>query len=263
MTLRTAVLLAVLAASPAARAGSLWPLGGADARLIEAGWRRDAKTGAWSAEVELRLVNRDLTRSFHRPVLVEFVDAAGRGMVWKTFVSLAPGTAQHRRINAPGRLDCPGPPALCPALSVRVELKRGDSRAALQPIGPQELADPDAPPVGRPLYVAAVEDGAVLRLLDGRRVRPLGVHSAPGAPSAAAAAWARGLVMDGPVTLAYDGLPRDKSGRWQAYVALDDGRDLGAELMRRSLAVLDAQSVFARKGSYQSITPEARRQPEP
>ncbi|HTA16497.1 MAG TPA: hypothetical protein VK786_01975, partial [bacterium] len=221
--------------------------------MIQAGWRRDSKTGTWSAEVELRLVNRDLRAPFHHPVRVEFIDASGHVWVWKTFVTLAPGTAQHRRISAPGRLDCAGPPGLCPDLKVRVDLRKGDRLDGVQSIPRVALEDQDAPPAGLPLYVAALEDGAVLRLLDGRRVRPLGVRFPSGADSMAATAWTRGQVMDAPVLLAYDGLPPDKAGRWLAYVQLPNGHDLGAELIRRSLAVVDSRGDFSREGLYRSL----------
>ncbi|HTB21383.1 MAG TPA: hypothetical protein VK914_01615 [bacterium] len=235
-------------------AAPLWPLGKADARLIQGGWRRDSKTGFWSAEVELRLVNRDLRAPFHHQVRVEFIDSAGRAWVWKTFVALAPGTAQHRRISAPGRLACPGPPGACPGLKVRVDLAKGDISDGVQEIPNQALEDPDAPPAGLPLYVAAVEDGAVLRLLDGRRVRPLGLRFPPGPVAVSAAAWTRAEVMDGPVVLAYDGLPPDRTGLWLAYVSLPDGRDLGAELLKRSLADLDARAAFSREGAYAALS---------
>jgi hypothetical protein len=244
---------ALLFAPRHARAGALWPLDKADARLIQAGWRRDPKTGTWSAEVELRLVNRDTREPFHHPVRVEFIDAAGHAWVWKTFVTLAPGTAQHRRISAPGRLDCAGPPELCQDLKVRVDLRKGDRQDGVQSIPRVALEDQDAPPAGFPLYVAALEDGAVLRLLDGRRVRPLGVRFLSGADSMEATAWTRGQVMDAPVVLAYDGLPPDKAGRWLAYVQLPNGRDLGAELLKRSLAVVDKRSAFSREGLYRSL----------
>jgi endonuclease YncB( thermonuclease family) len=253
------LFLGLLLWAPAApvRAGALWPLGRADARLIQAGWRRDPKTGDWSAEVELRLVNRDLRRVFHSPVRVEFVDAGGRAWVWKTFVTLAPGTAQHRSIEAPRRLNFSGPLAECPALGVRVDLKTGEGAVGLQMIPRTALDDPEAPPAGSPLYVAAVEDGAVLRLIDGRRVRPLGVRCAKGSQSAEAAAWTRGQVMDAPVSLAYDGFPKDMAGRWFAYVTLPDGRDLGAELLKRSLAALDGQAAFSRLEAYRSLASKA------
>jgi len=245
--------------TPAPRAGALWDLGRADARLLSAGWRRDPRTGAWSAEVELRLVNRDLHQAFHRPVVIEFVDAAGHGWVWKSFVTLAAGTAQNRSISAPHRLDCAGLLPVCPGLRVRVALKKGEPAAVLADIPRLALAADEAPPTGRPLWVAAVEDGPVLRLLDGKgsRVRPLGLLALP-AGSAAAAAWTRAQVMDGPVQLSYDALPPDKAGRWQAYVSLPDGRDLGQELLRRDLVVLDPQAEFVRRAAYQALTPTAR-----
>jgi hypothetical protein len=232
--------------SAPAQAETLWTLGKADARLIEGGWKRDAKTGGWTAEVELRLVNRDLAQPFHRQVRVEFSDASGRVWLWKTFVSLPPGTAQHRRISAP-RTECPGPPYSCPALYVKVDVRKEDPGERLA-IPRMPLDDPDAPPAGRPLYVAAVEEGAVLRLLDGRRVRALGLRAAPGA-----ADWVRGQAMDGPVLLTYDGLAPDKTGCWLAYVRMADGRDLGAELLRRGLAVVDAKEGFSRLDAYQAI----------
>lgn len=252
---RFTVLCASLLLAPAAGAlaAPVWPLGKADARLIDAGWRRDSKSGTWSAEVELRLVNRDLRAPFHHPVRVEFIDSAGRAWVWKTFVALAPGTAQHRRISAPVGLACPGPPGACPALKVRVDLAKGDMADGVQNIPDTALEDPDAPPAGLPLYIAAVEEGGVLRLLDGRRVRPLGLRFPPGKQQAEASAWTREQVMDGPVVLAYDGLPPDRTGLWLAYVSLPDGRDLGAELLKRSLAVLDARAAFSREGAYAAL----------
>lgn len=234
-----------------APAETLWNLGKADARLIEGGWRRDSKTGVWSAEVELRLVNRDLQQAFHRPVRVEFSDASGRLWLWRTFVSLAPGAAQHRRISAP-QSACAGPPYRCPGLYVKVDLKKEDPGERLAIPG-LPLDDPDAPPAGRPLYLAGIDEGGALRLLDGRRVRALGLRALPGA-----ADWTRAQAMDGPVLLTYDGLAPDKTGCWRAYVSLADGRDLGAELLRRGLALVDDKEGFSRLQAYQAIRRDER-----
>ncbi|MGH7442201.1 MAG: hypothetical protein ACREKE_05940 [bacterium] len=233
-------------------AGPLWPLGQADARLIRAGWTYDARAQAWVPEAEIRLVNRDAQRSFHRSVRVEFVYGTGRVWVWKTFVDLDPGTAQHRRISAPARLGFKGPLADCPALGLRVDLSSKDYRDGIQPIPRVAIEDPDAPPSGLPLYVSAVEGAAVLRLLDGRRVEPLGVGIAPGL-RAAADSWIRGRVMDAPIRLAYDAIPPDQAGRWRAYIRLPDGQDLGAALLKRGLARLDLSIPFAREANYRAL----------
>jgi len=122
------------ALSSAAWSGALWPLGAANARLTEAGWRLNPRTHLWAAEVELLLVNTDPRRQFHRQVRVEFIDLKGHAWVWKTFVTLVRGGTQLRRIKAPRTLNCAGPVGACPGLKVRISLKKMDRGAGVQTI---------------------------------------------------------------------------------------------------------------------------------
>jgi endonuclease YncB( thermonuclease family) len=268
---RWALLLALgagLLCPAPAPAAAVWRLSKADVSLVEAGYTRDPKHEAWEAEVELRLVNRDQRRRFHQQVQVEFVDAAGKAAGWKTFVSLAPGTAQHRRVRAPARLGCKGPLEACGALRVRISLRKGDEQAALAEIPRAELKDAEAPPVGQPVYVGRVFDGDTFELLSGQKVRLLGVDTPererkdgksgaePGYREASD--FTRAKVMQGPVRLAFDGERRDVYGRWLALVTLEDGSDLNAELLRLGLARRYARAEFSRKADYEKLEAEAR-----
>lgn len=267
---RLAVLaLALGLLAPAgAPAAQVWKVSHADVRLVEAGYTRDPKHGAWEAEVELRLVNRDQGRRFHQQVQVEFVDATGKASGWKTFVSLAPGTAQHRRVRTPTRLGCNGELGACPPLKVRVSLRKGDAKAELAEIPRVELRDAEAPPVGQPLYVGRVFDGDTFELLSGQKIRLLGVDTPererkdgkggaePGYREAAE--FTRAKVMQGPIQLAFDGERRDVYGRWLALVTLEDGSDLNAELLRRGLARRYARAEFSRKKAYEELEADAR-----
>lgn len=263
-----ALLLLAAASAPLSGAEMRWDLGQAEVRLVEAGYVRDSKHQAWEAELELRVRNKDLQRRFSRNVRVEFVAADGRSAHWQSFVNLAPGSAQHRRLRAPQRLGCAGALADCPGLQVRVSLKAGDAKAALAPLPPTELAEPEAPPADTPLWVARVYDGDTFELVGGAKVRLLGVDTperlrkdgAKGAEagSKAASDFSRERLMAAPVRLAYDGERQDVYGRWLAQVTLADGQDLNAELLRRGLARVYARSEASRLEAYRAIEAQAR-----
>ena len=112
---------------------------------------------------------------------------------------------------------------------------------ALWPLAAAHAAPPDEP--GR---VAAIVDGDTLRLVDGRRVRLVGID-APRAPLGLArnTAWrqeeaARAalteLAQGRAVALRYGGAPLDRYGRALAQVYRDDGLWLQGEMLVRGLA---------------------------
>jgi endonuclease YncB( thermonuclease family) len=247
-----------------------WVRGDLSARLIQAGYSRDVKSGSWDAQVELRFVNRASSRRFHQGVLVQFLDGQGKVLgAWKTFLSLPAGEAQHRRVMAPGNLACPGSLAGCPGLSVRLVLASGKPLDPPAPIPQAPLQEEDAPPAGEPLYVARVVDGVTLQLMGGQKIGLLGLLNAQslgldkaqaGALSRQAADELRLHVMDGPVSLAFDGERRDASGRWMALVQAEDGSLVNLESLKKGLARVDADAVFARKGEFEQAEKEAQAQ---
>lgn len=268
--MRLGALLAILLAAPLGAApAQTWALGGAEARLLQAGYARDEAHQAWEAELELRFLNRDLRRRFNRNVVVQFVGAGGKSHSWKGFLNLAPGSAQHRRVRVPQRLRCAGALEACPPLQVRVFAGHA-GQAALVDLPRRVLDEPEAPPEGRPLWAARVYDGDTLELMDGRKVRLLGVDAPErqrrdGGPGSEpgykeAGAFLREKALAGPVRLAYDGERRDIYGRWLAQVSTEDGIDLNAELLRRGLAKVYERSEAARLPEYKKIEAQAREQ---
>jgi micrococcal nuclease len=267
LTLSLAAGLLFCGGLPAAEAPR-WTRGSLSARVIEAGYQRDAKTGAWEASATLRFANLSAGRRYHQSVQVQFVDAGGKVLGgWKTFLSLPPGQAQHRQVRAPGRLACAGELPACPGLSLRVLLGPQAGAAAAVPIPAVPLADGEAPPEGQPLYVAQVYDGDTLALLSGQKIRFLGIDAPErlrkGGPGAEpyyqqATDFVRARVMDAPVTLAYDGEKRDVYGRWLARVLLEDGSDLNRELLSQGLARVYPRSDFSLKEDYLKAEAEAR-----
>lgn len=266
-----ALLLPVFwaAASAAAPARPAWTLGQAEASLLQAGYVQDERHKVWEAELELRFVNQDPRRRFNRNVLVQFVGADGKAGNWKGFVNLAAGSAQHRRVRVPRRLACAGDLAACPPLRVRVSVEK-PGPGPLVDLPLSVLKEPQAPPEGKDLWVARVYDGDTLELLDGSKVRLLGVDApererADGKPGSEpgyreAADFTRAAAMAGPVRLAYDGERRDVYGRWLAQVSLEDGRDLNAELLRLGLARIYGRSEAGRLEAYKKIEAQAREQ---
>jgi endonuclease YncB( thermonuclease family) len=218
-----------------------WTLDALRLRLIDAGYAPDLKTGALMAEVELRFYNSSKTRRFSQSVQVQFVGPQAKVLgTWKTFLSLSPGQAQHRLVRAPSRLGCQAPLAACSPLSVRVVLKPGQALIPDAPVPPVLLSEDGAPPVGVPVYVGEVFDGFVLQLLGGHRVRLTGVAPQESPQlKAAAADYIRERVMDGPVTLSFDGEHRDAGGRWLVQVHAEDGGSLNQELVQKGLARLE------------------------
>jgi endonuclease YncB( thermonuclease family) len=261
--------LTLWAALAAAQGAPAWSLGSTMVSLVQAGYLPADRAQAWEAELELRFYNGDLRRRFNRNVTVQFQGGGGKGSTWKAFLSLPPGTAQHRRVRVPQRLRCQGALEACPPLTVRVFADKA-AAAAQVPVPRQALQEPEAPPAGKPLWVAKVHDGDTLELLDGRKIRLLGVDApererGDGKPGSEpgyreAADFCRERVMNAPVTLAYDGEKRDVYGRWLAQVSLADGRDLNAELLRRGLAKTYQRSGAERLEAYKKIEAQAREQ---
>lgn len=265
--MRLLLLLLLAAGLPAAEAPVVWPLGSAEARLLQAGYARDATHDAWEGELELRFVNKDARRRFNRNVVVQFVGADGKASTWKGFLNLAPASAQHRRVRVPQRLRCEGPLEQCPALKVRVAADR-PSQALLVDLPRRRLEEPEAPPEGKPLWVAKVFDGDTVELMDGRKIRLAGVDAPererrdgkggaePGYREATL--YLRERAMAGAVRLAYDGERRDIYGRWLAVLIAEDGGEINAELLSRGLARVYQRSEAARLEAYKKLEAQAR-----
>jgi micrococcal nuclease len=264
-------ILGLLSAGLATLGGAApatWSLGPrAEVRLLEAGYGQDPGTGAWEAEAELRFVNSDEDRRFNRNVTVQFVGPDGKASSWKSFISLAPGSAQHRRVRVPNRLGCKGALEACPALRLRVGIDGLDKAVAVE-LPRVQLAGPAAPPEGVDLWAARAYDGDTLELLDGSKLRLLGVDTperkrkdggrGPEPGYKEALEFTRERVMAGPLKLAYDGEKRDIYGRWLVQVTLEDGSDLNAELLRRGLARVYERTEAKRLEAYKKIEAQAR-----
>jgi hypothetical protein len=231
-------LALLLSAGLPAQEPQRWTKDALKLRLIDAGYTPDLKSGALEAEVELRFYNSSKTRRFSQSVQVQFVGPGAKVLgTWKTFLSLSPGQAQHRLVRAPSRLGCQGPLAACPPMSVRVVLKPGQALVPDAAVPAVLLGEDGAPPIGVPVYVGEVFDGFVLQLLGGPRVQLAGLALAEGSqPKGLASDYIRERVMDGPVTLAFDGEHRDASGRWLVQVKVEDGGSLNQELVQKGLA---------------------------
>lgn len=246
-----ALLLGGLSAPLAAEAPApAWVAGSLSARLIEAGYTQDHKTGAWEAEVVLRFRNLSSERRYSQAVQVQFIGAQDKVLgSWKTFLSLSPGQAQHRRVRAPSHLGCQGELSACASLRLRLALKKplGSSYSIPSVV----LPEADLPPAGVPLYVARVYDGDTLQLLDGQKVRLLGIDAPElkGKAQYLAREASQALeqrVMDSPVQLAYDGERHDNYGRILAIVTAADGGCVNLELLQKGLAKAYPKASFSR-----------------
>lgn len=253
--------LALIGAGLAAAPGR-WDLDGADARLLEAGYRQDPRSQDWSAEVTLRVVNRDRQRPYHQQIQVEFQGPDGKTWAWKTFVSLAPGAAQHRRVSTPPRLDCQGDLQSCPLLRVRA-LRSGGAKAVASDwveLPHTVLEDLPGPPEGQPLYVARVIEPGLLELVNGQKLRLMGLAEAGKGRAQAKAALERvwSLVMDGSVKVSYDGPRRNAAGAWLVHVQLGSGQDLAELLLDEGWMRLDGVAAQGRQEAYRKAESQAR-----
>ena len=247
-----------------------WSQGALNARLIQGGYDRDPKTGAWKAMVELRFMNSSLTRRYHQSVQLQFLNAQGKVLgAWKTFLSLPAGEAQHRQVQAPAGLSCPGPLEACPALSVRLVLAAAKPLDPAAPIPQRPLQEEGAPVLGSPVYAVRMVDAVTFQLLSGQRIRLLGLEAPPSANVVAKAAEGplvsnpatdllRQRVMEGPVTLVFDGEHRDSQGRWLALVSAEDGSLINAEMLQKGLVKADAGASFAHKADFAQAEAAAR-----
>lgn len=263
--LAAAVLLWALADGSRAQA-TPWIQGNLSAKVIDSGYAQDLKTGAWEAEVVLRFRDLSTERRYNQAVQVQFLDERGKVLgSWKTFLSLSPGQAQHRTVRAPSHLGCKGELSLCPPLKLRLALKK--PLDSVWPIPAKAVAPGGLPPAGVPLYVAKVIDGDTLLLLDGQKVRLLGIdapekaHKGAGVPEAFAREATELLasrVMDDPVTLTYDGERRDIYGRALAMVNAADGGNVNLELLQKGMAKVYARSDFSRKAEFLEAESKAK-----
>jgi endonuclease YncB( thermonuclease family) len=268
--LRRLLLGAALLALPAlasAAGEQRWTQGSLSVRLLEAGYLHDSKSGAWEGELVLRFVNLSQERRFNQGVQIRFLDPKGAQLgVWKTFLSLSPGQAQHRRVRAPGQLGCHGDLAACQPLRVALLLRGSKASQPYAEIPRKPLEEEGAPPEGQTLYVARVLDGESFQLLEGQKIHLLGVD-APGRKGVAskpepgareAKDYLSQRVMDASVTLSFDGERRDQAGRWLALVRCEDGGLLNQELLQKGLARLDPHASFALKPDFEKAQTTAQ-----
>ena len=242
----------------------MWKAKAIEAKVLEAGYVR-GPSGAWDAQVGLRLRNLDPDHRCHRELHVDFLNAEGQVLSSvRSFVSLAGGAAQHRRYRAPRKLACPGELGACPRLSVRLRELAGEASAI--PLAAVEAEK--SPPEGQPLFAQSVVDGDTLVLISGERVRLLGVDTperekkaggrGPEPGYQVASDYTRERCMAGPLILQYDGERQDIYGRWLALVVLEDGTLLNLDLLKKGLARAYPLAEFSRKDEFLKAESEAR-----
>ncbi len=125
-----------------------------------------------------------------------------------------------------------------------------------------------SPPEGVPVYAARIIDGDSFQLLDGQKIRLLGLN-APKLKGTGARGMAqpgsqeaieglRRRIMDGYVTLAFEGKKRDAYGGWLAMVKTEDGALVNLEMLKEGLARADHDAEFTRKADFEGAEKEAR-----
>jgi micrococcal nuclease len=116
------------------------------------------------------------------------------------------------------------------------------------------------------LKVARVIDGDTLKLSTGETVRLIGVDTPetkdPRKPvqyfGKEATAFARQLVEGKSVRLAYDQQRQDKYGRTLAYVYLEDGRFVNAEIIQQGYGFAYTRYPFRYLEQFRRLEREAR-----
>lgn len=116
------------------------------------------------------------------------------------------------------------------------------------------------------VLVHRVIDGDTIQLSTGERIRLIGVDTpemkdkrpAVRALAQEAAAFVRRSVEGKPVSLEYDRAPRDRYGRTLAYVYLEDGMFLNAEIIRQGYGFAHTRFPFKYLEEFRRLQREAR-----
>ena len=116
------------------------------------------------------------------------------------------------------------------------------------------------------VLVQRVIDGDTIELDRGERIRLIGVDTpemndrrpAVRALAQEAAAFVRRSVEGKPVGLEYDRVPRDRYGRTLAYVYLEDGTFLNAEIIRQGYGFAYTRFPFKYLEEFRRLQREAR-----
>lgn len=219
--------------------------------------------GRWVQQLTVQFLNLD-SRRYHRQVQVLF--GAENGSVAyraKTFLSLAPGHSLTRRYRAPSRKGCLEPVA-CPALSLTV-LAGKESSAPLT-LGREALPSEPSPEQDRQTYAQQVVDGDTLVLVDGERLRLLGIDTPElsgrdGKPqpwAREASEFTQTAVMGVALRITLGGDVRDAYGRLLGVVTLPDGSALNLRLLEEGLARVYARAKHPDKKAYREAEARAR-----
>ena len=134
-------------------------------------------------------------------------------------------------------------------------------------VGARLIAPQAAPGAVRHAVVERAVDGDTIVLVGGERVRYIGMdtpelhHPKKPVQFYAREAWLfnRQLVEGKPVRLEFDVEPRDKYGRLLAYVFLEDGTFVNAEMVRQGYArILTIPPNVAHHEQFLTLEREAR-----
>lgn len=120
--------------------------------------------------------------------------------------------------------------------------------------------------VPKSVLVTKVVDGDTLKLSDGHTVRLIGVDTPetvhPTKPvqyfGKEASAFTKRMAQDQTVTLEYDQQRIDKYGRTLAYVYLDDGRMLNAEIIKQGYGFAYTRFPFKYMEEFREYERQAR-----
>ena len=135
------------------------------------------------------------------------------------------------------------------------------------PANAERVAKPDARAATRPVRVERVVDGDTVALADGRRVRIIGIDApeiarrgTPGEAGGLAARRHLVTLLDGAgVQVRPGATPRDRYDRHLAYLALPDGSDVAARMLRAGHVVASPHpDNMQRAGRYLALEAEAR-----
>ena len=116
------------------------------------------------------------------------------------------------------------------------------------------------------IRVQRVIDGDTIELDTGERIRLIGVDTpemkdkrpAVKELARAATSFVRQLVEGKPVSLEYDRAPRDRWERTLAYVYLEDGTFLNAEIIRQGYGLTCKRHSFRFRGQFRRLEREAQ-----
>ncbi len=231
-------------------------------RVLSSGLVKGAQ-GRWAQQLTVQFLNLD-SRRYHRQVLVLFSKGDGVALYRaKTFLSLAPGHSLIRRYRVPARLGCALAEA-CPPLDLLVSV--GKEKSAPLALDRETLPDEPDPTRNRQTYAQQIVDGDTLILIDGERLRLLGVDTPEllgrdgqeQAFAREAAEYTRQAVTGVPLRITLGGEVRDSYGRLLALVYLPDGSLLNQRLLEAGLAKVYARAKHPQKRDFAAAQGRAK-----